>query len=347
LVKNDIFSRALDASEDHLKQLDVKTWAPFFKGFANDSELLEGYFFPYQLIHDSNVKKSQVYLKMQKSWEAANLKPEEVVSRLSIYQKDYMDVCFDDVKYGGEHPKEVRDRFEALRELGQPKSTYPFLMRLSHAIQEKEVSKKDGIQALELIESFLVRRAACGYAPTGLHAVFKRLWDDQGDPKKAKSKSFTKRLAKVIRDHSTVEWPNDSEFRTKLAERSLYGARVTPYILLEWDRHKGSERPSNNYEVEHMLPQTPSAKCWTDIWTSKDMEAATNQIGNLTLLSEGMNRSLKNVCWEVKRKTYRDESMYTSTRLIGRYIKEWTPAAHAKRTKDITSWALTRWELPD
>jgi hypothetical protein len=51
-------------------------------------------------------------------------------------------------------------------------------MRLGRAVMDKEVDDLAAAGVLDVVEAFLVRRAIVGHEPTGLHAVFKRLWAD-------------------------------------------------------------------------------------------------------------------------------------------------------------------------
>ena len=62
LVRNEIFSKVANEHPDDIDQIDQHHWLPFYKKFQqNTRNLFDSYFFPYGLICDSNLKKSEVY----------------------------------------------------------------------------------------------------------------------------------------------------------------------------------------------------------------------------------------------------------------------------------------------
>ena len=177
LVRNEIFGKIANESPALIEEIDQRSWQPFYKKFKKDGEgsLFDSYFFPYGLIQDPNLRKSEVYAKLREKWRDIK-DPEMIVAELAEYQDAFLDVaCGTNLQ---RHPKDVERAYRLLYESGVPSSTYPFTMQLSNAIKSASVTVEDGIAVLQLIESFVVRRAICGHEPTGLHAVFKKLWLD-------------------------------------------------------------------------------------------------------------------------------------------------------------------------
>jgi hypothetical protein len=179
------------------------TQGPSRKKFQQGSKnLFDAYFFPYGLIENSALTKSAVYGALRERWKKNN-SPEQIVKALSNYQNAFLDLACG-TNYQG-HSKPVSDGFRRLFDAGLPNSTYPFLMQLSNSCRDHALQDTDVIAILEVVESFLVRRAICGHEPTGLHAVFKGLWNDCSDTKTGES------VIETIRAHKTVPWPNDTE----------------------------------------------------------------------------------------------------------------------------------------
>lgn len=335
LVRNEVFSRVAAAETTKIEQIDEHFWQPFYKNFQrNDHNLFDRYFFPYGLIQDSNMKKSEVYSKLRTRWEKITL-PEDIISALRLYQNAFLDLL------GGtnlqSHNKTIHELFKNLFMLSAPGSTYPFLMQLSNSLKENQISEKDAVEVLQLIESFLVRRAICGHEPTGLHAVFKRLWADCSE------KPTKNRVNTSIRTHKTVVWPTDDEFKSAIRERALYGSTITPYFLLAYDKSLGGDQPENIPWIEHVLPDKP-AKKWFEVFTEEQHANMKDRLANLIPLTEEMNRTISNNPYsEFKREKYLRDSMFKSARDFANRFSEWRPQDIDNRGEELANWATKRW----
>ena len=71
LVRNEIFSRVADRPPAEVESLDQQYWQPFYEQFKTSAEhsSFDAYFFPYGLIMDPNLKKSDVYSHLQVYWK--------------------------------------------------------------------------------------------------------------------------------------------------------------------------------------------------------------------------------------------------------------------------------------
>src|SRR5690348_1554935 len=258
LVRNEIFARVADEHPDDIEQIDQQSWQPFYKKFQDAGHnLFDSYFFPYGLVKNPNLKKSEVYGALREEWRDT-IDPKLIIEELAKYQDAFLDLVTGTNKQ--KHPLPVAGLFENLYRSGAPSSTYPFLMQLSRALQDGLVADKQTREVLEVIESFLVRRAVSGHEPTGLHAVFKRLWADcKGNPDRAT-------VEKEIRKHKTVVWPSDDAFKEAIRTRALYGSGITPYFLREYDRGLGGDKPETVPWIEHVLPENP-VKEWFQHFT--------------------------------------------------------------------------------
>lgn len=252
LVRNGIFSLVADEEPDLIEQVDVDHWQPFYRGFEHDGKnAFDSYFFPYGLIQDPNLTKSRVYSSLQKAWEKHD-KPAFIIAELRRYQSAFMDLSLGSSLQG--LSVELEQAKRRLFQMGLPSSTLPFLMRLLTEAGERRISHRVCEEILRVIESFLVRRAIVGIEPTGLHAVFKRLWDDcAGDVSGSQ-------VEKVIRGHRTVTWPTDESVVEAIKSRDLYGSSITRFLVMEFDRSLGGDRPNDVPELEHIYPQKPVAE---------------------------------------------------------------------------------------
>ncbi|WP_417470958.1 DUF262 domain-containing protein [Maricaulis sp.] len=334
LVRNEIFSRVSNLSPDEIERIDQEVWQPFYKKFIiNNKNLFDGYFFPYGLIKNSNVSKSEVFNELRESWSKAD-DPAKIIEGLSVYQNSFIDlVC--GTNYEG-HSKKVSRKFANLYELKAPGSAYPFFMRLSLAIREGEVDEAAAIEILERVESFLVRRSVCGIEPTGLHAVFKKLWGDMGAVKSGDA------VEAAIRDHKTVLWPDGLRFTDAIRTRKLYKTGIARYLIQQYNLSLGGDVPQEIPWVEHVLPQSMSPSWRTD-FSDSDHAKWADTLANLLPLSEAMNRELSNGAYSLKRAALRTDSMFKSAREFGEKYETWTPSCLVKRSDELAFWAANRW----
>lgn len=336
LVKNEIFSRITseEINTEHVDQVDQQYWQPFYKGFQRGGRnLFDAYFFPFGLIKNPNIKKSDVYSELREAWKDMQ-DPEHIIQDLAKYQTAFTDLmCGENLQ---EHSKDLAAHLLNLHLAGAPTSTYPYLMQVSQSVKLGQTSERDALEVLKLVESFLVRRAVCGHEPTGLHAVFKRLWGD------CEGKVNTGVVVRRIKEHKTVTWPDDETFELSIRTRSLYGVSITPYLLREYDRSLGGDQPDVPHWIEHILPENPSPT-WFEVFTREQHRDTKDLLANLLPISKEMNISLSNRPYSVKRQTYDADSMFKSARKFAEDYGEWTPEALESRANKLAKWALNRW----
>lgn len=209
-------------------------------------------------------------------------------------------------------------------------------MQLLKELATGNVAEANGIDVLNLIESFLVRRSVCGHEPTGLHAVFKGLWSDCAGEPTAES------VAAAIRNHKTVVWPSTAEVKNCALTRPLYGSAITSFLLIEWNRCLGGDVPSHKPWIEHVLPDTMSAD-WKLHFTEKQHEELKDRLANLIPLSQPMNQGLGNASYATKRKKYEEDSMFKAARDFAKDYIEWGPSQIESRAVVISEWVAERW----
>ncbi len=334
LVRNDVFSRVANFDPTLIERIDAEKWQPFYKKFERESgNLFDGYFFPYGLVKNSNLKKSEAYSFLRKGWEGIS-DPAIVIDELSEFQDSYLDFLCGTNLCG--HDKGVADAFLRFRSIRSPTSILPFYMQLSNSVKLESVDASTAISISELLQSFLVRRAVCGYEPTGLHSVFKRLWRD------CDGEITADRVAREVAKHRTVPWPDDYEFSNAVRQRNLYKVGVTPYLVLEFDRSLCGDSPKDVPWLEHVLPQNPDV-AWYQVFTKVEHEAMKDRLANLLPLSGEMNRGLSNKPYSVKQRRFREDSMFKSARQFAENINEWTPKTLEERAAMLAAWALARW----
>ncbi|WP_227496921.1 DUF262 domain-containing protein [Planctomonas psychrotolerans] len=333
LVRNDVFAKTAADDPDEAVRVDTHYWGPFYQKFKVDKkEYFDDYFFPFGLIYDSNLRKSDVYAALKSHW--VGKKPEDVVEELSVYQAPFLDLKFG--TNSSNHPKSIRKAFRRFYGMGAPSSIYPFLMNLSVGISRGDVNESDALETMRVLDSFLVRRALCGHEPTGLHAVFKGLWGEvDGKPSGAN-------VSARIATRKTVQWPSSYEVRESVKTLPLYGTSIDRYVLMQYEESLGGDDVSSlTMWIEHVLPQA-SSKNWSK-FSASEHARQKDLFANLIPLSSQMNGQLQTSAYSVKAPKFESMSAFTSARTFAKKYPDWTPAEVDSRSTELADWCIERW----
>ncbi len=125
-------------------------------------------------------------------------------------------------------------------------------------------------------------------------------------------------------------------------------------ILVEYfmsDEPKPKRIQTNDFHVEHILPQKPTLSSqWAKDFSEEERECYTHSLANLTLLGGIKNNEASNLDFKDKKKIYMGEEIrlskkktsramtcYDTTKDIAHHYTEWTPKSLEKREKDLMS----------
>lgn len=334
LVRNEIFARVSSLEPKEIDYVDEHSWQPFYQKFKVGSRNhFDAYFFPYGLIQNPNLSKSEVYSHLRDKWEKIK-EPKQIIEQLAVYQEPFLSLLGG--SNGGGWTGGIPQSIKRYHRFGFPASALPFLMQVLNGVSTGELDEPQATKILDVIESFLIRRAICGIEPTGLHALFRRLWVD------STPKITAEKVSEQIRKRVTVLWPDDAYVMEQIQTRPLYGSRVLPFLISEYDRSFGGDVPSDVPWIEHVLPQNPVAE-WKSKFSQQQMDQFVNVWANLIPLSSAMNANISNDIYTKKRPKYKADSMFISARRFAEQFDDWTPLALAKRGKAIAQWAVKRW----
>lgn len=330
LVRNEIFSRNSQDPEASLNIYNTE-WRPFETLFENRED---GFFFPYTLIHNSSVKKSELFSELRTIWK--KLTPSEIIKHMQPYQEAYLSIVTGAPSYSF---KKLNDQIINLHSARVPSATYPFIMKVLYEIKNETLDINKGIKLLEFLESFLVRRAILGYEPTGLHAIFKGVWYE------IKATPTVQSLKEQITSRSTVQYPSDKEVKEAVRARSLYTAKITQYILREYDKYLEGDTPKEDFTIEHIMPRT-----WidNDDWSKKISKEAhrdlKDTLANLIPLTGELNKNVQRDLFDKKRIRYQKESMFITARHIAETYDDWNKETIVNRAEILSKWIIERWK---
>ena len=343
LVRNEVLKRMRDDAKAALK-LYSEEWKPFEDSFA-DEAAKSGYFFPFALTVDPQITKAGTFRALAKRWTKVageNTKDPrqemlDIMHDLRRHQSSYNAIHsgrLDGLEL------ELQEPIRRLNDLNRPSSCYPYVIQLLSAASAGEVQIHDAVRCLEILESFLVRRAILGIEPTGLHAIFKRLWKDAGaDP----------RLVRAEIVSNTVVYPDDARLREAIATGDLYHRRICNYVLLEHERLYTAGDVLGTFPVatiDHVMPQSYAGD-WQSRISVKDHAELINTWANLVPLSNGANAGKGTSSWAEAKARLGNETVFATTKYLYDSYDVWDKASISHRSLTIQDWAVARWPFFD
>lgn len=235
----------------------------------------------------------------------------------------------------------------------QVTTAYPVAMQLLRP----GVTPEDRKLICRLVYSYLVRRALCGLPAKNLNKVFQSL---------AQVFSSSQPTPKVLRDFfasrpgTSTRFPSDDDFTLGILSQPAYqlaqGNRIKD-VLWELElasRPKFAEKAGmpTNLWVEHVVPVS-----WTTDWPFEDgaaiqrfsgdarantREILKHSVGNLTLVSAGLNSSAGNKGFLEKRAKYEE---HASLFLMKWFAKKdrWTENEIRERGKHLATLGPDIW----
>lgn len=215
---------------------------------------------------------------------------------------------------------------------------YPFLMKALEWTEEGDITWDMLIDSMEMIESYVIRRAVCGLATNRLRSFFARM-AGQAQPGN---------FVEQTRDYLVKsDWPVDEWFRKEFVTYQLYYASRldrTRLILdtLELDYgHREHPDMNNLITVEHIMPQH-----LTDEWRAMLGPNATevhprllHTPGNLTLTAYNSELGDKPFA---EKKSLLSESNFSLTQSVLE-CDVWNEDAIMARGEELAKRAIEIW----
>ena len=231
--------------------------------------------------------------------------------------------------------------FARLRRLGELPAI--LVMRLLE-VQETSNTLTDAelLEAIGLLESYLMRRAVIGAQTRGYGVEFARLAQkiDEARP----LASFKAAMARMPASYA---FPQDDVFKAALEEGDMYHKRVC-FHLLEALENRGSKEVSDTskYSIEHVMPQNEKlVEAWRVMlgpeW-QQIQKSWLHRLGNLTLT--GYNSTYSDRSFDEKKKI--QGGFQQSSVRLNQDIRDepkWTPEEMRVRGKRLADRALSIW----
>lgn len=287
-------------------------------------------------------KINNVYENFKRYYLDNNCEKFAVLKDLFTYAKYY--ACIDLLQENDDELKLYWQEFKKL----DSHVVYPFLLKLYDDYSCQILIKEDFKKILQVVISYLWRRAICEIPTNSLSKTFATLYQavDKEDYVNSVIKAF-------VFKSSYKRFSSDYEVREKLQTKDIYHFRLRKYLLeaLENYYHKEPiDLNTANYTIEHIMPQNIEHNLsWQQMLGENWQEVHSlylHTLGNLTITGYNAEMSNKSF-WE----KVNGESGFKHSHLkLNESIAQcdvWNKKAIQRRTNILTDIILKIWKYPD
>lgn len=287
-------------------------------------------------------KINNVYENFKRYYLDNNCEKFAVLKDLFTYAKYY--ACIDLLQENDDELKLYWQEFKKL----DSHVVYPFLLKLYDDYSRQILIKEDFKKILQVVISYLWRRAICEIPTNSLSKTFATLYQavDKDDYVNSVIKAF-------VFKSSYKRFPSDYEVREKLQTKDIYHFRLRKYLLeaLENYYHKEPiDLNTANYTIEHIMPQNIEHNLSWQQMLGEDWQEVhslyLHSLGNLTIT--GYNAEMSNKSFGEK---VNGESGFKHSHLkLSESIAQcdvWNKKAIQRRTNILTDIILKIWKYPE
>lgn len=340
----------MDLTPEKQTRLYKTYWKPMEELFGEDIYKNDVNKFDY-FIRDFLILKSDtgyickinnVYENFKRYYLDNNCEKFAVLKDLFTYAKYY--ACIDLLQENDDELKLYWQEFKKL----DSHVVYPFLLKLYDDYSRQILIKEDFKKILQVVISYLWRRAICEIPTNSLSKTFATLYQavDKDDYVNSVIKAF-------VFKSSYKRFPSDYEVREKLQTKDIYHFRLRKYLLeaLENYYHKEPiDLNTANYTIEHIMPQNIEHNLSWQQMLGEDWQEVhslyLHSLGNLTIT--GYNAEMSNKSFVEK---VNGESGFKHSHLkLNESIAQcdvWNKKAIQRRTNILTDIILKIWKYPE
>lgn len=287
-------------------------------------------------------KINNVYENFKRYYLDNNCEKFAVLKDLFTYAKYY--ACIDLLQENDDELKLYWQEFKKL----DSHVVYPFLLKLYDDYSRQILIKEDFKKILQVVISYLWRRAICEIPTNSLSKTFATLYQavDKDDYVNSIIKAF-------VFKSSYKRFSSDYEVREKLQTKDIYHFRLRKYLLeaLENYYHKEPiDLNTANYTIEHIMPQNIEHNLSWQQMLGEDWQEVhslyLHTLGNLTIT--GYNAEMSNKFFGEK---VNGESGFKHSHLkLNESIAQcdvWNKKSIQRRTNILTDIILKIWKYPE
>lgn len=317
-------------------------WYPMEKrfGHAEYSRLFDRFMRDYLTLKLNRIPNiGEVYQEFKQfSPDVANI--QTTIKDIDSYSEYFTNMALEK-----ESNLTLLNRFKSINQL-KVDVVYPFLLEVYADYGSALISLDDFCEIIELLESYVFRRAICGIPTNSMNKTFATLSKEIN-----KSDYLDSFKAALLLKDSYRSYPSDSEFIREISRKDIYNFRNTNYLLTKLENFGHPKEPINigNYTVEHILPQNEELN---DQWRSslgdkwRDIQLTyLHTLGNLTLT--GYNSELSDKSFKEKQQMsggFKFSPLFLNAGLAD--LEIWNEEAILSRAEKLSKASVKVWPFP-
>ncbi len=313
-----------------------KYWRAMEEEFKQNKKWFDRFVRHYLTIKTKIPNISKVYVALKDYRQKEGIGIEDLLKDLQKYCGYFCRIVFKK-----EADKDLNKALGFLVDLERD-VIYPLLLELYSDYSDGVLSKDDFRRSIDLIESYICRRAVCGLGTNSLNKVFP---------------SFTRYIQKdeyfkSLKAHFSYltekqRFPNNDEFKDCFITINFYKFKKKKYFFERLEND--TKEPVNTKEctIEHIMPQTLTEEWKRDL--GENFQAIHDKylhtIGNLTLT--GYNPEYSNRSFQEKQgmeKGFKNSPLRLNQGLRG--LEPFGEEKIKKRANDLADLALKIWTYP-
>ncbi len=339
LIRNFIL---MGQSTEMQAMLYEKYWHPMEQSFGDNINSLAWYIRDYLTMKTSTIPKiDHVYESYKLFMRSVNSPKtiEQAVKNLYKYSIFYVRIALQQ-----ERDAELKKRFKDISKL-RIDTSYPFLLTVYADYEDEVINREEFLQIIDIIKSYVFRRAICGIPTNSLNKTFATLY------KSIKRETYLESiLAAFLLMDGYRRFPSDSEFIKNFHLKDVYNFRNRNYLLESLENYKRKELVNaENYTIEHIMPQNQNvSKEWQhelgEDW-EKIKDKYLHTLGNLTLTA--YNSELSDHPFIIKKTIsggFNASPLYLNESV--RIENVWNELAILRRVDTLSERVCHIWEKP-
>lgn len=337
LIRNFVL---MGQSAQEQEQLYVDYWSKMEQSFgqAHHATHFDAFMRHYLTLKLGRIPRiSDVYAEFKVYARQSGLSMRELVADIYRYSGFYVTIAL-----RGAGDAQIQRRLDDINEL-KIDTAYPLLLELFDDYECAVATREDVLGLLDLVASYVVRRAVCGIPTNTLNRTFQGFSRSIDKRRYVESASAAFQLLDSFR-----RFPADEEFRRAFVTRDIYNLTARRnYILRKLENHDRHEAVDiESFTIEHVMPQNENLPlAWRKMlgpdWKRIQTEYL-HTIGNLTLT--GYNSQLSDRPFAEKRTIkggFETSPIWLNKSLAT--LETWDEPAIRHRAEQLAALALIVW----
>lgn len=243
-----------------------------------------------------------------------------------------------------EEDEDIREELKNLKTLDQVVIN-PFLIGILKDYKEDKLDRKDLLNILKLLQSYIWRRFITEKPSNLLSKLFQGMY-----LKISKKENYYTATEEIL---LAQEFPTNEELKESLKTKNVYKNKERlKYVFRKIENYNHNELidfDNDKITIEHIFPQRPS-KTWKELYTDEELEemkALKNTISNLTLTGSNVKLGNKTFLYKRDQKIhgYRDSKLYLNS-YLGK-LERWDLQTMKERFEILFNDIIKIWKRPE